>query len=536
YHFNDRYQSAAEVLQDLRALTALHSPPPKRRLFSRSIFGLLPLAVAGMTAGLATPIFLRTITPKTCPLIQGDAVSCGEEILVKTSSPRLKQRGVEEFAKSNYQSAFNLFKKSWNEEDSIDPETLIYMNNAWLQAKKADYYTIAVAVPILRTQDGSVINADSAKEILRGVAQAQTQVNLGLSAANERNKSFPGHSFLEAKAINEKGLKVIIADDANLKTEAIKTANALVKQPDILGVVGHYASEITLSAVDIYDQNNLVLISPGSTTEELTEKHRKIFFRTSYSSRFAAQTLAKYLRSVGKNQATVLYNPGSSSGSYFTQAFKRQFQDDKKAKIVRSREFDLSKNEFNAQTALNQIQRTGETAIVLSPDGQITNSLNNAIAMVKANGNRNWIAGIWVLYKWRTLEAVSQLKSFEKLIVSVPWHPLSSVNKKFPQQAQKLWGGTVNTDTALAYDATIALIKAMEMQQQPSREGMQKTLSLPNFIVEGGTGTIQFGKNGDRKNPPSELVHIVKCRKEQFGVAFVPVKYPTAAAAGLKCD
>ncbi|MEG4125020.1 bifunctional serine/threonine-protein kinase/ABC transporter substrate-binding protein [Microcoleus sp. Pol14D5] len=536
YHFNDRYQSAAEVLQDLRALTGLHSPPPKRRLFSRSIFGLLPLAVAGMTAGLAAPIFLRTITPKTCPLMQGDALSCGEEILVKTSSPRLKQKGVEEFAQSNYQSAFDLFKKSWNEEDSIDPETLIYMNNALLKAKNADYYTIAVAVPILRTQDGSVINADSAKEILRGVAQAQTQVNLGLSAANERNNSFPGQSFLDAKAINEKGLRVIIADDANLKTEAIKTANALVKQPDILGVVGHYASEITLSAIDIYDQNNLVLISPGSTTEELTEKHRKIFFRTSYSSRFAAQSLANYLRSVGKNQATVLYNPGSSSGSYFTQAFKRQFQDDKKGKIVRTRDFDLSKNEFNAQTALNEIQRTGETAIVLSPDGQITNSLNNAIAMVKANRDRNWIAGIWVLYKWRTLEAVSQLKSFEKLIVSVPWHPLSSVNKKFPQQAKKLWGGTVNTDTALAYDATIALIKAMEMQQQPSREGMQKTLSLPNFIVEGGTGTIQFGKNGDRKNPPSELVHIVKCRKEQFGVAFVPVKYPTAKAAGLKCD
>jgi ABC-type branched-subunit amino acid transport system substrate-binding protein len=95
---------------------------------------------------------------------------------------------------------------------------------------------------------------------------------------------------------------------------------------------------------------------------------------------------------------------------------------------------------------------------------------------------------------------------------------------------------TINTDTALAYDATIALIKAMEMQQQPSREGMQKTLSLPNFIVEGGTGTIQFDAKGDRKNPPSELVHIVKCRKEQFGVAFVPVKYPTAKAAGLKCD
>ncbi|MEG4104652.1 bifunctional serine/threonine-protein kinase/ABC transporter substrate-binding protein [Microcoleus sp. S13_C5] len=536
YHFNDRYQSAGEVLQDLRSLTALQSPSPKRRLFSRSRDRLLPLAIGGMAAGLAAPIFLHTIAPKTCPLIQGDALSCGEEILVTTSSPRSKQKGVEEFAKSNYQSAFDLFKKSWTEEDSIDPETLIYMNNAFLKAKNIDCYTIAVAVPILKNQDGSVVNADSAKELLRGVAQAQTQVNLGTIAANERNKSFPGQNFLKAKAINGKGLRVIIADDANLTTEAIKTAKALVKQPDILGVVGHYASEMTVSTVDIYDQNNLVLVSPASTTEELTEKHRKIFFRTSYSSRFAAQTLANYLRSAGKNKAAVLYNPGSSSGSYFTRDFKRYFQDDKTGKIVRIRDFDLSKKDFNAQTALNQIQQTGETAIVLSPDGQITNSLNNAIAMVKANRERNLIAGIWVLYKWRTLEAASQLKSFEKLIVSVPWHPLSSINKKFPQQAQKLWGGTVNTDTALAYDATIALIKAMEMLQQPSREGMQKTLSLPNFIVEGGTGTIQFGENGDRKNPPSQLVHIVKCRKEQFGVAFVPVQYPTAAAAGLKCD
>ena len=536
YHFNDRYQSVAEVLQDLRSLTASSSPTPQRRLFSRSIFALLPLAIAGMAAGLAAPIFLHTITPKTCPLIQGDALSCGEEILVTTSSPRSKQKGVEEFAKSNYQSAFDLFKKSWQEEDSIDPETLIYMNNAFLKAKNIDYYTIAVAVPIMKNHDGSVVNADSAKELLRGVAQAQTQVNLGVIPATEKNQSFPGKEFIAAKAINKKGLRVLIADDANIKEEAIKRADSLVKQPDILGVVGHYASEITLSAVDIYDQNNLVVISPASTTQELTEKHRKIFFRTSYSSRFAAQTLAKYLRSAGKNQATVLYNPASSSGSYFTRDFKRQFQDDKKAKIVRIRDFDLSKNEFNAQTALNEIQRTGETAIVLCPDGQITNSLNNAIAMVKANADRHWIAGIWVLYKWRTLEAASQLKSFEKLIVSVPWHPLSSANKKFPQQAQKLWGGTVNTDTALAYDATIALIKAMEMQQKPSREGMQKTLSLPNFMVEGGTGTIQFGTDGSRQNPPSELVHIVKCQKEQFGVVFVPVKYPTAKAAGLKCD
>jgi eukaryotic-like serine/threonine-protein kinase len=122
--------------------------------------------------------------------------------------------------------------------------------------------------------------------------------------------------------------------------------------------------------------------------------------------------------------------------------------------------------------------------------------------------------------------------------LSVGWHPLNSQNKEFPQQARSLWGGEVNTRTASAYDAARALIKALEMQSNPSRAGMQKILSSPDFSAEGATGTIQFNSpdNGDRKNPPRDLVHIVECRKEQFGLVFVPIKYPTAEAAGLKCD
>ena len=74
-------------------------------------------------------------------------------------------------------------------------------------------------------------------------------------------------------------------------------------------------------------------------------------------------------------------------------------------------------------------------------------------------------------------------------------------------------GGNVNHRTALTYDATRTLIKAIEIQQQPSREGMQKTIASPNFSTTGATGTIEFDPNGDRQNFQPELVHIVKCRE-----------------------
>jgi ABC-type branched-subunit amino acid transport system substrate-binding protein len=540
YHFNDRYQSAAEVLQDLReaklsrreSLTALHSPPKHQRQWQDTLRVCLPIAIAGFL-GLAAFLIHKIFTPKTCPLIQGDAVSCGEELLIKTSGSRLKERGINEFYNSNYQSAFNLFKESWNEEERKDPETLIYMNNALLKAKKADYYTLAVAVPISNTEGGTV-NSDLAREMLRGIAHAQTEVNLGLFNS-DRNNDFPGQGFLTGKAIKGKGIRVIIADDANLKTEAQARASSLVKQTEILGVVGHYTSKMTVHAVDIYDKNHLLLISPGSTTEQLTEKRRNFFFRTVPRNEITAEAFKKYLiENAGLKKAVGFYCPEIQATSSLWEEFRKQFRQ-AGGNIFSITEFDLCKKNFKVELALQEVERSEKTAIVLTTS-HVPDAVKNAMALIKANGDRNWVVGTGGIYSQKTLETASQLQSFEKLVTSSSWHPLTAPNRTFAENARKLWGGNVNHRTALTYDATRTLIKAIEIQQQPSREGMQKTIASPNFSATGATGTIEFDANGDRQNFRPELVHIVKCRKEQFGVAFVPVKYPTAKAAGLKCD
>jgi ABC-type branched-subunit amino acid transport system substrate-binding protein len=447
-----------------------------------------------------------------------------------------KQRGINEFADGNYPEALTLLKQSWW-EDRRDPETLIYINNALLKAINAEYYTIAIVVPIRRNQDGSILDANLAEELLRGIAQAQTEVNLGLLAANENNKDFPGQGFLKPKAIKGKGLKVIIADDGNIKDYAVKRADYLVAQPDILAVIGHYTSDMTVETVDIYNRNQLVAISPGSTTEELTRKPRKIFFRTAPTTSIEAESLVNQLLKVSEKKAAVFYNPNSPFSASLWEEFKNQFKAQGGATSRSSKYSDLSNNNFNADAAINEVKKAGKTALLLIPDGQVTNSLEKALEMIKANNDRHWVVGSWTLYEPRTLELATQLKSVEKLAISAFWHPLKSFDKKFPQNAEKLWGGPVNTRSALTYDAGRTLIKALEMQPEPSREGMQKTLADPNFKAEGATGIIEFdSKTGNRKNPPQQLVHIVPCSKEQFGFTFVPIAFPTAADAGLKCE
>lgn len=535
YHFHDRYQSAAEVLQDLRSVTLLQIPQPpltpsQRQRTNRWRVWLF-VAIA-LLVGAATFLIHKIFTPKTCPSIQGDAVSCGEEILIKTSGSRPKERGGNEFFDKNYRAAFDSFKQSWDEEERKDPETLIYMNNALLQAKKADYYTIAVAVPINNSETGAIDADLLAKEILRGIARAQTEVNLEIFKAE---RDFPGIGFLAGKAIKGKGLRVVIADDANVPAQAKARADSLVKQTEVLGVVGHYTSEMTVSTVDIYDRNHLVLISPGSTTEQLSEKQRKFFFRTVQGNQINARVFTNYLiQKAGQKQAAGFYCPQIQTSFSFWEEFRKEF---KKAggNIVSISEFDLCKKNFNVELALQQVQRSEKTAIVLSPS-HFPEAVKNAMALIKANDNRNWVVGTGGIYSQKTLETVSALPSFDKLLASSSWHPLAASDRAFADNSLKLWGGNVNHRTALTYDAARVLVKAIEMQQQPSREGMQQTIASENFSATGATGTIQFDTKGDRRNFRPGLVHIVKCEKEQFRVTFVPIQFATAAEAGLKCD
>ncbi|MEG4224805.1 bifunctional serine/threonine-protein kinase/ABC transporter substrate-binding protein [Microcoleus sp. N9_B2] len=533
YNFPERYQCVAAVLHDLNS-------PPKPNWFDRfcrfcrSHFRRLLLGFAGIMAGIAIALFLHnTLTPKTCLFVQGDALSCGEESILEASSPRLKQSGINEFAKSNYREAFQYFKRSWIEQERKDPETLIYMNNALLKAKKADYYTLAVIIPVRINEQGRA-EIDLAKEILRGVAQAQTEVNLKLFNA-EMDRNLNGLDVQQNQIIKGKGLQVIIAADANLKAEAIARANSLVKLTDLLGVIGHYTNQMTAHTVDIYNQNHLVLISPGTTTEEVTEKPRRFFFRTVPRTKVSVEVFTKYLiEKQGQTKVAGFYNSSSESTSTFWEEFRKQFRE-RGGTIANITEFDLSKSDFDVKKAIQEVGETEKTTIVLSAS-HVPIAINNAMALFQANLDRNWVVGTGGIYSQKTLEAASQLPSFEKMAVSVSWHHLNSPNRTFLKDTRKLWEGNVSHRTALTYDAAKTLIQAIEGQQQPSREGIQQTIAHPNFSATGATGTIQFDTMGNRTNFSPVLVHIVKCSKEQFGVTFVPIEFPTAAAAGLNCD
>ena len=411
-------------------------------------------------------------------------MSIGNEILLAEDATPEKQAATEAIAEGNYPAAVSFLEESLSRQRN-DPEALIYLNNARIGDTKA--YSIAVPVPIST-------ELTSAKEILRGVAQAQEEIN-------------------QQGGINGVPLKVLIADDRNNPETAKQLAQKLSENKNILGVVGHFSSGVTLATAPIYQQNSLVAISPTSTSIAISKLGNYIF-RTVPSDRFTSNALARYaLEEANYNQVVVIYN----SQSAYSQSLRDTFTTD----LVSNGgeiavEVDLAQGNFNPANILERAKSQDAEALVFLNDSK---TANKVYLLMQLNNNQLPMLAGDSLYKPQILQIVGE--KAVGLVVAVPWHILGNTNTDFPDSSRRLWGGDVNWRTAMAYDAVKAL--AAGLANQPSRQGIQESLSKSGFTLDGASGKIRFLASGDR-NSPVQLVTVQPGRRSSYGYDFVPVE------------
>jgi branched-chain amino acid transport system substrate-binding protein len=405
--------------------------------------------------------------------------SLGEDLLITANATNEKQEGIKAFADQDYQKAIALFQGSL-EQFPNDPEALIYLNNA--KVATLNPIKIAVVAPI-----GSDLNL--AQEMLRGVAQAQDQFN-----------SQGGN------------LQVEIVNDDNQPEIATQVANKLVKDRSIMALVGHYSSDASLAAAPVYEQNGLVAISPISSSVSLAEAGDYIF-RTVPSDLLAGTSLAEYfLEKLSKQKAAIFYNSQSNYSKSLKDAFSTSLLSNG-GEIAA--EIDVIDSNFNADKAVQQAIAQGAEALVL-----LTNSktLNQTFEIAKVNKRQLPLLAGDDLYIPETLESAG--KNVTDMVLAVPWHIEGNTNPDFIQAANSLWKGKINWRTAMAYDATQALIAGIKAN--PSRQGIQQTLSQDGFSVAGASGEVKFLPSGDR-NQAVQLVEVEIDSNSEFGYSFVPL-------------
>ncbi|MEH2209080.1 ABC transporter substrate-binding protein [Nostoc sp.] len=413
-----------------------------------------------------------------------DRISFGEKSFTPGDISPVKKEGIEAIAAKSYDKAIANFTAALKLNRN-DPEALIFLNNARIGSSKS--YTIMASVPF-----GTDPNA--ALEILRGIAQAQNQVN-------------------SSGGIKGVFLRVGIANDDDNPEIAKQIASTLVSNSEVLGVVGPNTSDSTLAAGAVYTSGQLVAISPTSTSVKISNFSRYVF-RTVPSDFMAARSLANYMvRTLQKKNAVVFFN----SQSNYSQSLKSEFVSSVSLEGGQvASEFDLSKADFSAAKSVEQATKQGAEVLMLAAN---TETLDKALQVIQINQKKLTLLAGDDVYTAKTLEIGRE--QAVGMVVAVPWHIDSDPKSDFPQKSRQLWGGDVSWRSALSYDATVAIIATLG--RNPTRAGVQQALVSSDFSATGASGTIRFLASGDR-NAPVQLVKIVPGSRSRTGYDFEPVR------------
>lgn len=458
-------------------------------ILSLATFGLLGIFFLGLSGVISDKKADDAITSNSsekkttvAPSSISKRFSEGGQSLLPNSSD-LKMQGIAAYAQGDYAQAIASLEAALGENRN-DPEAFIYLNNARIGEQAA--HTLAAIAPVGTTSEIGL-------ELLRGVGQAQQDLN---------------------QLIGDNGtpIKILLANDDNDPNLAKSIATELVKRSEVLGVLGHYSSGVTLEAAPIYDQGKLPMVSAVSTSVALSGFSPYVF-RTVPSDSFAAAALARYMiDGLNAKKAVLYYDSNSAYSLSLKSEFTTSVFSDGGEVMT---EYDLADESLDAEQQIALAKSQGADVIMLASS---TDTLEPSFDVMAAVNQELPLIGGDDLYHPRALKEGAA--NAEGLVVAVPWHVLSDPDSQFVTGSRQLWGADVSWRTAMAYDAIASLGTAV--MTNPSREGIRTALQEAGFSADGATGDVHFLPSGDR-NRAAQLVQIQAGNRSGLGFDFIPI-------------
>jgi branched-chain amino acid transport system substrate-binding protein len=461
-----RFQSAEEILRCLKDRNKPRwlQPSEIRKILKVKLllmYFLCALGIVYLTQSLTEVATKRQYQSDSSSAL---LVSGGRSVFNKPSS-QVKEDAFEAFRQKDWQLATQKFGESLAQEKQRDPETVIFQQNALIAQQ--DSVSIVVVVPI-----GS--NLDVSKEILRGVAYKQQEIN-------------------EKSGIGGKKLKVYIADDANNENKAKEIATEVVKTEDVLAVVGSNATTPSQAAAGIYQDKQLVMISPTAFDSKVNT-NRTYIFRAAPTADFVAKKFALATAGLATKMA-ICVDAGSNDNEAFSNAYTSERR--KLSESVNVVNIDCRIDKDNAKKKIEEFVKAKADSILIAPHIDHIERIDSFIQANNAQSKKLAVFGTPTMYMQKILE-----KEVVGMIFPAWWNPEMPGAEKFAEKMQKYWKGTVNWRSATAYDAVSAIVAGGESCVKKSipdaRDCLKQKLLSEDFSVPGSIGFIKFDKSGNR--------------------------------------
>lgn len=121
-------------------------------------------------------------------------------------------------------------------------------------------------------------------------------------------------------------LRVLRLDDHESADEGRVIAQRLGADPQVVAVIGHLQSYVTVPAAAIYDNGGVVLLAPAATDPALTAQGYRHVFRGTFTDKEAGRQMAEYAARRGYRRIAIEY-VRSAYGRDLANAFEESATD-----------------------------------------------------------------------------------------------------------------------------------------------------------------------------------------------------------------
>lgn len=193
-----------------------------------------------------------------------------------------------------------------------------------------------------------------------GVAGPMTGANAAFGEQYMKGAQAAADVNNKAGGINGEQIKLVAGDDACEPKQAVAVANRLADQDKVIGVVGHFCSSNTIPASEVYADAGIIMITPGSTNLQVTERGLSAVFRMCGRDDQQGIVAGDYIVDVLKGKKVAVINDKDTYGKGLADATAAQLT---KRGVKPVLEEGLTRGEKDFSALVTKIRSTGADVV-----------------------------------------------------------------------------------------------------------------------------------------------------------------------------
>lgn len=229
--------------------------------------------------------------------------------------------------------------------------------------------------------------------------------------------------------ISGQQIELIKADDACEPKQALNVANRIVDRDQVKAVIGHFCSSSTIPASEVYDEANVLMITPASTNPEVTDRGLATVLRTCGRDDQQGYVAANFIHNTLKARKVAVVHDKDTYGKGIADAMKTHLEElgqttvlyegltrgekDFNALITKIKEVDADALYFGglhteAGPLVRQLREQGSTIPFISGDGVVSEDF------ITSAGGPQMVKGVYMTFGADPRQIPSGKKIVEK--------------------------------------------------------------------------------------------------------------------------